>query len=216
MTAPAPIRLAIVNDYEIVVNGVAAVLDAYPERVTLVELDSQLPVAADIEVDVVLYDTFGQAQGDTMDVERLLNGSQARVVVFSWNTDAALVQRALRAGAAGYLSKDVDADQLVDALERVHRGELVLPAEDVTQDRFGRWPGDDLDLSPRESEVLALICQGLTNADISERAFIGVNTVKTHIRTLYRKIGVESRSQAVRWGLEHGFAPDVSRRRPEE
>ena len=75
---------------------------------------------------------------------------------------------------------------------------------------------DDLDLSPRESEVLALICQGLTNADISERAFIGVNTVKAHIRTLYRKIGVESRSQAVRWGLEHGFAPDVSRRRPEE
>ncbi|WP_231123410.1 response regulator transcription factor [Nocardioides sambongensis] len=58
---------------------------------------------------------------------------------------------------------------------------------------------------------MALICQGLTNQEIGERAFIGVNTVKTYVRTLYRKVGVTNRAQAVLWGVEHGFQPDHTR-----
>src|SRR6476619_1730202 len=104
----SPIRLAIVNDYEIVVAGVAAMLAPHADRVEVVELDSRMPVARD--VDLVLYDSFGQVQGDGMDLERLLNGTDARVVVFSWNVQRDLVERALKRGASGYLSKSLSAE----------------------------------------------------------------------------------------------------------
>lgn len=214
MPSSAPLRVALVNDYELVVTGLASVLAPFSERVTVIELDAQLPVVSD--VDVVLYDTFGQAQGDAIDLKSVLGESTARVVVFSWNTDAELVKRALAAGASAYIAKSVTADQLVSGLERVHRGEQVTPPQSASQDsmegRFGRWPGDEIDLTPRESEVLALVCQGLSNQEITEQAFIGINTVKTHIRTLYRKIDVSSRSQAVGWGLRNGFSPSHLRK----
>ncbi|CAN5252491.1 response regulator transcription factor [soil metagenome] len=217
MASNMPIRLAIVNDYELVVSGLAAVLAPFSDRITVVEVDSQLPVISD--VDILLYDTFGQAQGDALDIDSLMDGPTARVVVFSWNTDETLVEQAFTAGADAYVAKSVTAEQLVQALTRVHQGEhLVHVAPDGPEeaaDRFGRWPGDRFGLSPREAEVLALVCQGLSNEEITQRAFIGINTVKTHIRTLYRKIDVTSRSQAVAWGLTHGFSASSMRTLPE-
>lgn len=209
--SPSPIRVAVVNDYELVVAGVAAVLSRHSERVRVVELDSRLPVASD--VDVVLYDSFGQPQGEMIDVPGLVSSPDAKVLIFSWNVQPELVEASLEAGAAGYVSKSADAEALVDAIERVHRGETVRPADEaVEQPVVGRWPGEEQGLSPREAEVLALICQGLSNQEITERAYIGLNTVKTYIRSLYAKIGVESRTQAVLWGVDHGFRPDRSRR----
>ena len=206
---PGPVRVAIVNDYDIVVAGIAAVLAPFGERIDIVELDSRMPVVS--HVDVVLYDSFGQVQGDSIDIEHLMaSGDRARLVVFSWNVDDELVKRAIKAGASGYLHKGLDGEELVAAIEAVHRGEQVLPSGQSADD-FGRWPGDQEGLSARESEVLALICQGLSNQEISQRAFLGINTVKTYIRTGYRKIGVTSRTQAVLWGIEHGFEPDRRR-----
>lgn len=206
-------RIAVVNDYEIVVAGIAAVLEPYADRVTVVETDAGLPVLTD--VDVVLYDTFAQPNADRLPVEKLV-ADGARLVVFSWNGDAALVQASLDAGASGFVSKGTTAVDLVDALLRVHAGEVVVPMEleDALQVRreeqreLGGWPGEEHGLSPREAEVLALICQGLSNEEITAHAFIGINTVKTHIRTLYRKIGVTRRTQAVLWGHAHGFDAD--------
>ncbi len=203
-----PVRVAIVNDYDIVVAGTAAVLDPFADRIQVVELDSRMPVVSDVEV--VLYDSFGQVQGDAIDVKTLVRHGSAKVVVFSWNTDDELVARAIKAGASGYVHKGVSAEELVEAIEAVARGEQVLPAGQDT-DTFGRWPGDEHGLSARESEVLALICQGLSNQDIADRAFLGINTVKTYIRTAYRKIGAGSRTQAVLWGMQHGFEPDRRR-----
>lgn len=205
-----PIRIAIANDYEIVVAGTAAVLQAYADRVEVVELDAGLPVTRD--VDVILYDTFGQVQGSGVDVKELMNGSGAKVVVFSWNLEDELVRATTDRGVAGYVSKSASADELVDAIERVHRGEQVVPSGVTGGVELGRWPGEEHGLSARESEVLALICQGLSNNEVTAQAYIGINTVKTHIRSLYRKLGVSSRSQAVIWGMAHGFAPDRSRR----
>lgn len=204
-------RVAVVNDYELVVAGVASVLREYDDRVEIVELDSRMPVVSD--VDVLLYDSYGQAQGEHVDVASLTAGVSAKVVIFSWNTQAEVVDGALRAGAVGYVSKGVGGLELVEALERVHAGEHVTPATASMPDGdgFGRWPGDRHGLSPRESEVLALICQGLGNDQIAQQIFIGINTLKTHIRSLYRKVGAESRTQAVLWGVDHGFRPDRSR-----
>jgi DNA-binding CsgD family transcriptional regulator len=73
------------------------------------------------------------------------------------------------------------------------------------------WPGRTEGLSDRESEVLALITQGLSNADVARLTYLSPNTVKSYIRTIYRKIGVASRTQAVLWGISNGFAPDRHR-----
>lgn len=209
-----PVRVAVVNDYEIVVAGITAVLAPYADRVVVLERTAGLPVVSD--VDVVLYDTFAERTGGDVAIDDL-TGDGARLVVFSWATGPAVVDAALAAGASGFVSKGTTAADLVDVLERVHAGEVVRPAEDgaapaaTPVGELGRWPGGELGLSQRESEVLALICRGMSNEEITAHAFIGINTVKTHIRTLYRKIGVTRRTQAVLWGHAHGFEPDRSR-----
>jgi NarL family two-component system response regulator LiaR len=203
--------VAIVNDYELVVVGVAALLHPYGDRVEVVELDSNLPVLRD--VDVVLYDTFGQVQGRSIDMARLRDGGKAKVAVYSWNLHPELVEESLEAGASGYLSKGLDADELVAAIERIHAGETVVPSTGgtVTPKSEADYPGKKHGLTVRESEILALITQGLSNKEIAQRSYLSINSVKTYIRTAYRKIGVERRSQAVLWGIKHGFEPDVVR-----
>ena len=205
------VQVAIVNDYELVVVGVAAMLEAYRGRVEVVELDSNLPVLQ--PVDVILYDTFGQAQGNGIDVPTLVGEHRGKVVVYSWNLQPELVQQSLAAGAAGYVSKGADAKELALAIERVHAGELVLPEGDGYSEPQAEatYPGEGSGLTVREAEIIALITQGLSNREIAERCFLSINSVKTYIRTAYRKMQVERRSQAVLWGIEHGFQPDVVR-----
>jgi NarL family two-component system response regulator LiaR len=205
------VRVAIVNDYELVVVGVAALLEPYRDRVEVVELDSNLPVLR--SVDVVLYDTFGQIQGKGIDMERLRDGGPAKVAIYSWNLHHELVQESLDAGAAGYLSKGLDAEELVEAIERIHAGQRVVPSSggSVNPRPESAYPGKEQGLTVRESEIIALITQGLSNREIAERSYLSINSVKTYIRTAYRKMGVERRSQAVLWGIRHGFEPDVVR-----
>ena len=202
------IRVAIVNDYELVVAGVAAMLAPHHDRIDVVELDSGLPVVSD--VDVILYDTFGQVQGDGVDLEDLVRGSGARVAVFTWNLDPALVKRAIDHGVSGYLSKGLAAEEVVAALEAVAAGGRVVPEtmDEPAGDEPGAWPGRDLGLSEREAEVLSLITQGLSNQEIADRTYLSINSVKTYIRSLYRKIDVSRRSQAVLFGVKNGFEPD--------
>jgi two-component system, NarL family, response regulator LiaR len=212
MSTSGPVRVAIVNDYELVVVGVAALLKPYSDRVEVVELDANLPVLR--TVDVILYDTFGQVQGKGIDMDRLREGGPAKVAIYSWNLHHELVQESLDAGAAGYLSKGLDAEELVQAIEWIHAGRRVVPSSggSVSPKPDSAYPGKDQGLTVRESEIIALITQGLSNREIAERSYLSINSVKTYIRTAYRKMGVERRSQAVLWGIKHGFEPDVVRR----
>ena len=213
-----PVRIAVVNDYEIVVRGLAAMLAEFPDRVTLVEIDSRRPVVSD--VDVALYDTFGQAQGEALDLDEVIApGMQTKLVVYSWNHSDAVVEDSFAAGARGYVDKSVTGEQLVSLIERVHAGERVRPhraADEETAGDVGGWPGKDHGLTPREAEVLALICQGLTNDDICRRTYITLNTLKGYVRTLYAKIDVADRSNAILWGIDHGFRPDRARHHPQK
>jgi DNA-binding NarL/FixJ family response regulator len=205
----APLRLAIVDDYAVVIAGVASFLAA--ERIEVVETGASKPVISD--VDIVLFDTFAQIQGEGIDLEDFVRDSGAKVVVYSWNLRPELIEQAIAAGASGYLSKVLTGPQIVAALERVMGGEIViLPGRSETSvDGAGDWPGRSAGLTPREAEILALITQGLTNQDIATRAFLSINSVKTYIRSAYRKINVTRRSQAVLWGVENGFKPDTLR-----
>ena len=203
------IRLAIVDDYAVVVAGVASLLAE--ERIDVVETGATMPVLTD--VDVVLYDTFGQVQGSDLDLEDFVRDSGAKVVIYSWNLRPDLIDQAVASGARGYLSKVLTGPAIVRALERIMAGEVVVLAGDheTSVDGAGDWPGQAAGLSPREAEVLALICRGLKNQEIADRAFVSINTVKTYIRSAYRKIGVERRTQAVVWGMENDFRPDTER-----
>jgi DNA-binding NarL/FixJ family response regulator len=211
--APVPITVALVNDYDVVLAGLARMLDHYRDRAVIVELDANEPVEE--VVDVVLYDSFAQPESDRDEVATLVaNPRSRRVVVYSWNLHPHLIENARRQGAHGYLSKTLSARELVAALEAVHAGEVVISAPPPRRSRSAvglDWPGRTEGLTDRESEVLALITQGMSNAEIAELTFLSPNTVKSYIRTVYRKIGVASRTQAVLWGVAHGFSPDRNR-----
>jgi DNA-binding NarL/FixJ family response regulator len=207
-----PITVALVDDYDVVVMGVAKMFDRYRDRVVVAELDANASLAD--TVDVVLYDSFAQPESDHDEIAILVKNPRAhRVVVYTWNFHPDLVESARRKGAHGYLSKTLPARELVAALEAVHAGETVISS---TPGR-GRaavgldWPGRGEGLSDREAEILALITQGKSNADVARLTYLSPNTVKSYIRTIYRKVGVASRTQAVLWGVEHGFMPDHHR-----
>lgn len=203
-----PLRLAIVNDYEVVVRGLADMLSPFAAEVSIVEINSSLPVSQ--PVDIALYDTFAQSQGDGPDVSDLLRSPLiGRVVVYTWSIENQFLDGTLGGGASAYLSKTLPADELVAALRAVHAGErLVSPDPGDTPLVDGDWPGRQEGLTAREAEVVALITQGLSNAEIAVRASLSINSVKTYIRSSYRKMEVTSRTNAVLWGLEHGFTPD--------
>jgi len=204
-----PVRVALVDDHMIVVRGLAAMLADHPDRVEVVELDSLRDPPDD--VDVVLKDAFGMVD----DLRDFVATSKAPVVVFAFATDPAAVRQALDLGVAGYVFKGVSEETLVSALERVRRGERVVELDSADRtEMVGDWPGRRHGLSEREAEILTLICRGMSNNQVAQHLYLSINSVKTYIRTAYRKIGAESRSQAVIWGLRHGFVPTPGRVRP--
>ena len=208
----APIRIALVDDYDVVLAGLAAMFDRYRDRVCVAEIDANKPVTE--EVDIALYDSFAQREADEESLGLLIKNPLARrVVVYTWNFHPDLVAQATALGAHGYLSKTLPARELVAALEAVHAGEIVIsdpPGKERPVTGLD-WPGRGEGLTERESEVLALITQGRTNAEVASMTFLSPNTVKSYIRNIYRKIDVSSRTQAVLWGVRHGFTPDHHR-----
>jgi NarL family two-component system response regulator LiaR len=163
-------------------------------------------------IDVLLYDTFGRERIDET-LEKVLAESDAKVVLYTWSLQPELIAEGTALGIKGFLSKTLDAVELVEAIEKVHFGLIVVdpPLPDEAPIVRGAWPGREHGLTPRESEVFTLIAQGLSNLEIADRAFISINSVKSYIRSAYRKVGVSSRSQAVVWAFDHGLAPDPAR-----
>ena len=192
--------------------GVARMLETYEDRVVIAEIDTNESVAD--AVDVVLYDSFAQPESDRNEIRSLADNPRSRyVAVYTWNFQPDLVERARRQGATGYISKTLRAAELVVALEAVSSGEIVVsepPGRARTANGLD-WPGRGEGLTDRESEVLALITQGMSNAEIADLTYLSPNTIKSYIRSIYRKIDVASRTQAVLWGVRHGFQPDHHR-----
>jgi len=204
-TAPVPLRVALVDDYEVVLRGVANMFARYPE-IEVVEIDADRQVETD--VDIALYDTFAQAEADHADLDAIIGSGHARfVVLYTWAFAPELVDAALAKGARGYLSKTLQAGELVEALQRIASGEVVVSPDpsSARPSSTHDWPGREEGLTERESEVIALITQGRSNREIAELMYLSPNSVKTYVRNAYRKIGVERRTQAVLWGISHGF-----------
>jgi DNA-binding NarL/FixJ family response regulator len=211
-TGRVPITVALVDDYDVVLRGVANMFEQYRDRILVAELDANEPV--DEVVDIVLYDSFAQPESDHEEISVLVEHPRARrVVIYTWNFRPDLIDRARSQGIRGYLSKTLPAAELVRALEAVHAGEVVIsdPPPRARSAVGLEWPGRGEGLTDRESEILALITQGKNNAEVAALTYLSPNTIKSYIRSVYRKIDVASRTQAVLWGLNHGFAPDHHR-----
>lgn len=211
-------RVAVVEDFSVVVTGLARLMAPYHDRVEVVELDANRPVS--VTIDIALVDSFAQGEAHTQDFDLVLDNPLAsRVAIYTWRLDEDLVARAMRRGFHGYLSKQLRAGDLVVALERVHvADDLVLAADNARRARPSQpardWPGREFGLSEREAEVMALITRGLDNAEIADLLYLSRNSVKTYVRTLYQKIGVRRRTHALLWGVDHGFR--VQHRRLED
>lgn len=211
-------RVLLVDDHEMVLQGLVAMLSRFPDKVRVVgtvgELPEALRVFQDERPDVVLCDVrLRQASG--LDVCRAIRelDSQAKVVFLTVYDDEQYLYQALRVGASGFLLKRVDGHELVRHLENVLAGEIVIDpslagrvaasAAHLQQGEF--WPGARLGLTQRESEVLAQLVGGLSNKAIAARLVVSEDTVKTHLRGLYRKLEVNDRGGAVATALREGL-----------
>ena len=202
-----------IDDFEVIVAGVAHMLQPYAEHVDVVELNANRPVSE--PVDIAIIDSFAQGEAHSQDLQSVLDNPHAQaVVMFTWNMHPQLIDIALQRGVVGYLSKQLSAQDFFNALRRIHGGETVVSGPHAPAGRrksLADWPGREHNLTEREAETLALITAGLSNREIARKLFVTSNSVKTHVRSLYRKIGVNSRTKAVLWGVDHGFRKDHHR-----
>jgi DNA-binding NarL/FixJ family response regulator len=205
-----PVRVVLVNDEQIIIDGLRTMLASHREQVKVVgrvlaseNLASTIP---DLGADVVLVDLHIQGASGLELAARLLEERPPfRVVVFTDDSEERRLFEALRLGVSGYLLKSLNGVQLADHLVRVADGQVVVDPTMATRialrgAEFGgaeMWPGSQLSLSQRESQVMALLVEGMSNRLIAAQLVVGEETVKTHLRSIYRKLGVNDRSHAV-------------------
>ena len=208
------IRVLLVDDHAVVRQGLRAFLQLQPDIEVVGEAGgggAAIASAVATRPDIVLMDLV-MPEGDGVDAIRALAGAapQARVLVLSSFVDDARVFAAMQAGAAGYLLKDVEPDQLADAIREVHRGRPALHP-DVAM-RLVRRVADPSagsaliePLTGREREVLRLVVEGFANKQIARRLLITEKTVKTHVSNVLQKLGVEDRTQAAVLAIRQGL-----------
>jgi DNA-binding NarL/FixJ family response regulator len=216
------IRVLVADDQRIVREGLATLLGLL-EGVEVVGTASDgnevCELAATLHPDIVLMD-LRMPRCDGVEATRGLRDldPNIKVLVLTTYADDRSVIDALRAGARGYLTKDAGAEQIRLALDQVVRGQAVIdpavqhhlldaiatsPAGPASVPAESRLPDG---LTPREAEVLALIGEGLSNAEIAAHLFVNETTIKSHINHLFAKTGVRDRAQAVRYAYRHGLS----------
>ena len=216
--AREPVRIVLVDDHEMVIEGLKAMLAALPERVQVVGqavgAERALGVVDELKPDIVLTDVRMQGSSGLDLCQELRQRDPLRkVVMLSVYDDEQYLFQALRVGASGYLLKSISSDDLVRQLEFVHSGETAIDpgmaaravdtAARMQRDEF--WPGARQGLTQRESEILSFVVTGLSNRAIATKLVIGDETVKSHLRSIYRKLGVSDRAGAVATALREGI-----------
>ena len=191
------VAVGVYDEPELIVSGVDHMLarSGPHAEVRTIRVDAEPDEAA---VDVLLCDPIGRHLQIEEYLAAVVALTLAPVLVFTWSSSPSAVRRSMASGARGFLSKGTSSENLAAAVEAVRVGETIVP-------RPVRTLRGTAELSARETDVLDLICRGMSNMEIAEQLFVSVNSVKTYVRQIYQKIGVTRRSQAVAWGLSHGF-----------
>jgi DNA-binding NarL/FixJ family response regulator len=229
MTDAGTVRVVVADDQRVVRDGLAVLVSlcAGIEVVgAAADGAAAVALAGELAPDVVLMDLRMPEMDGVAATQAITAQGAARVIVLTTYADDASIFPALRAGASGYLTKDASAEEIEAAIRAVHRGQTWL--DPVVQARLVSALGDDApgaagdtvgpsewarpsrglpdNLTARETEVLALIGEGLSNHEIGERLVLGQATVKTHVNRIFAKIGVQNRAQAVRYAIGHRLA----------
>ncbi|ARF57969.1 response regulator [Streptomyces gilvosporeus] len=208
-TTESPIRLLLADDHPVVRAGLRAVLETEEDFEVVADTataEGAVDLAARLDLDVVLMDLqFGGAlHGAQATAEITAREGAPRVLVLTtYDTDADILA-AIEAGATGYLLKDAPPEELAAAVRTAAAGKSAL-APTIALRLMDRMRTPATALSRRETEVLQLVADGLSNAQISKRLFLSQATVKSHLVHIYSKLGVDSRTAAVAAATTRGL-----------
>jgi two-component system NarL family response regulator len=204
--AARPIRVLVADDHLIVRVGLVSVINSAPGLRVVAEAANGREAVAQHGLhrpDVSVLDLRMPEDDGVFAIESIrASVPDARIIVLTIHSGDEAIYRALRAGAAGYLLKNVDGSELVQAIRTVHAGGSAIP-DDIARRvaaRMNQGP-----LSAREVEVLKLVSQGLTNQRIADRLSLGESTVRTHLASLMAKLGADNRTHAVNVALERNI-----------
>jgi len=211
MSSSQPIRVMLVDDHLMVRRGLATFLKVFDDLELVGEAESgeaAVQLCAKLLPDVVLMD-MRMPDMDGPTATRLIRQQYPKVQVVALTSfkEQNLVQNALRAGAIGYLLKDVSAEELARAIREAQLGRATLAPEaaQALVNAANQPPAPGHDLTEREREVLALMVEGLNNTQIAARLVVSPSTIKTHVSNILSKLGVASRSEAVALALRSGL-----------
>ncbi|WP_426501946.1 response regulator [Dactylosporangium sp. McL0621] len=205
------VRVLVVDDQQLVRDGIASLLSIQPgiEVVgTAAGGEEALARAADLAPDVVLMDVRMPGL-DGVEATRALRRDHpaCRVVMLTTFDDDRYVALALRAGADGYLLKDLGAAELAGAVRLVHRGVAQLDPAVARRLAAARPAEDPAELTGRELEILRLVATGATNREIAGRMFLSEGTVKNHVSRILTRLGLRDRTQAAVYARDRGLLP---------
>jgi NarL family two-component system response regulator LiaR len=206
-----PVRVLIVDDHTVVRSGLSAFLLAFDdlEIAGLAGSGAEaLELCGQVEPDVVLMDLVMPGMDGASTTEAIrATYPDVQVLALTSFPEEDLVQRALQAGAIGYLLKNVSADDLADAIRAAHagRGTLAPEATQALINSANRPGKPEYNLTEREREVLSLMVEGFTNPAIAETLFVSRSTVKFHVSSILAKLGVATRTEAVALAVQESL-----------
>jgi DNA-binding NarL/FixJ family response regulator len=207
-----PIRVLIVDDHLVVRRGLRTFLEIQEDIEVVGEAadgEEGVARAEELRPDIVLMDVKMPGTDGIEALRQLVQlGNPARVLVVTSFTEQRTVVPALRAGAAGYVYKDVDPDALAGAIRSIHAGHVLLQPEvagALLSEGSGGSAGRGTQLTEREREVLELIADGRSNREIARALVLSEKTVKTHVSNILMKLDLADRTQAALWAVRHGI-----------
>jgi DNA-binding NarL/FixJ family response regulator len=208
------IKVLLVDDHQVVRRGLRTFLEVQDDIEVVGEAADGaegVALAGELQPDVVLMDIKMPGMDGVEALRRLRElDHRARVLVVTSFTEQRTVIPALRAGAAGYVYKDIDPDALAGAIRSVHAGHVLLQPEVagalLSQEESGSGAGRAGSLTEREREVLGLIADGRANREIARALVLSEKTVKTHVSNILMKLDLADRTQAALWAVRHGIS----------
>lgn len=193
-TRTGTIRVAVLNEFDVIVDGVTAMLNRHPG----IEVVETPPL--DVDAELAIFDTYGRGVEPWEEIAALITVRPHRaVVLYTFGVDRNLTDEALKRGVRGVIWKGADGESFVDDLLRIARGETVIDLPvglSAPPKPPGSWPFRSSGLSLRESEVLAHVASGRSNREIARILCVSSETVKTHVRSVLRKLSVANRTEA--------------------
>jgi NarL family two-component system response regulator LiaR len=197
----------LVDDHAVVRSGLSAFLSTSPDLEMVGEAgngDEAIACCERLHPDVILMDLMMPGT-DGVTAMKVIHQKypQLRMIALTSFQENALVERALKAGACGYLMKNVSADELATAIRSAYQGKIILSVEATEALIHARLQTNEIEpLTDRERDVLKLMVEGLNNSQIAERLVVGLSTVKFHVGNILMKLGVENRVAAVTMAMQ--------------